>query len=229
MGGSFQRMCWTECPLRTSRVWSLTRPVSFIGCRSVLGVVPGSAIAMERRAAEPPSSGFEIALVAAGGFVLGSAGIVWGGAWLAARVAGGELNAGLGDALQAAGRLVTEPGKPAQAWGDLATALPTPALYWACTIAVAVAIAACVRACGGCGGAGRRRRSHGSECRSTPGRPGRRMSGRLWFPRRCRRPDGCCSAGWHHVGRSSRPRIGNAIPPVAGAGWHAKATAVRWR
>lgn len=97
---------------------------------------------MERARSEPPSSGFEIALVAAGGFVLGSAAIVWGGAWLAARIAGGELDAGLGDALRASGRLVTEPSKPTQAWGDLATALPTPALYWGCTIAVAVAITA---------------------------------------------------------------------------------------
>lgn len=95
---------------------------------------------MDGARGEPPSSGFEIALVAVGGLVLGSAGIVWGGAWLAALIAGGELSAGVGDALQAAGRLASEPGAPAAAWGDLATGLPGPVVYWACTLVVSVAI-----------------------------------------------------------------------------------------
>jgi type IV secretion system protein VirD4 len=88
--------------------------------------------------AQPASGGFEIALVAVGAVLFGLAGVVWGGAWVAAWVAGGQLSAGVGDALRAAARLASAPGEPAAAWGDLASNLPGPVTYWACTVAVAV-------------------------------------------------------------------------------------------
>lgn len=96
---------------------------------------------MDRVGREQVSAGFEMAVVAAGAVLLGTAGVVWGGAWLAARVAGGQLSAGIGDALRAAGRLASAPGEPAAAWGELATELPAPAIYWAWTLGVAVGVA----------------------------------------------------------------------------------------
>ena len=63
--------------------------------------------------------------------------VVWGGAWLAAVVAGGRVSGGVGDWLRAAGRLVSSPGDPARAWGERASGLPGPVVYWACTAAVA--------------------------------------------------------------------------------------------
>lgn len=96
---------------------------------------------------EPPSSGFEVAVAVAGCILVGSAAVVWGGAWLAAVVSGGRVSGGIGDALRAAGGLVDDPGDPAAAWAEHATGLPGPILYWTCT-AVAAAVV------GGFGAAG---------------------------------------------------------------------------
>lgn len=70
------------------------------------------------------------------------AGVVWGGAWLAA-VATGELRlgAGLGDAFAALPGLISNPGSPASAWPDpVADRLAGPAVYWSATLLVAVLV-----------------------------------------------------------------------------------------
>ena len=85
-------------------------------------------------------AGGDIVLIALGGVVLGSAGIVWGGAWLAALLGGGTLSGGVGDAVAAMGPLASSPGDPAAAWGDAAEGLPGPVLYWVCTALVAAAV-----------------------------------------------------------------------------------------
>src|SRR5690606_8234221 len=85
-------------------------------------------------------AGGDVVLVALGGVVLGSAGIVWGGAWFAALLGGGTLSGGVGDAVGAMGPLASSPGDPAAAWGDAAEGLPGPVLYWVCTALVAVAV-----------------------------------------------------------------------------------------
>ena len=82
----------------------------------------------------------DIVLVALGGVVLGSAGIVWGGAWFAALLGGGTLSGGVSDAVAAMGPLASSPGDPATAWGDAAEELPGPLLYWVCTALFAVAV-----------------------------------------------------------------------------------------
>lgn len=81
---------------------------------------------------EPPGGG-EVVVVVVAGLVVGFAGVVWAGAWLAAVVTGGRVGGGVGDWLRAAGRLVTAPGDPASAWGAHAAGLPGPVLYWSCT------------------------------------------------------------------------------------------------
>jgi len=90
------------------------------------------------RTAEPPGWGGDVVLVVLGGLALAVGAVVWAGAWLSALVGGGQVRGGLGDWLAAAGRLASEPGDPAAAWGEQATGLPGPVLYWACTGAVAV-------------------------------------------------------------------------------------------
>lgn len=98
-------------------------------------------IGPEARRPEPPMAGGDMVLVIAGAVVIGVAGVVWGGACLAAAISGGRLTAGMGESLSAAGRLVSSPGDPSAAWDDAAVGLPGPALYWAATAAVAVAVA----------------------------------------------------------------------------------------
>ena len=81
-----------------------------------------------------------IELLAATGFAvaIGAGAIVWGGASLAARLAGHRLYASLSDALHALVRLPSKAGDPRAAWSSTAqTELPGAAVYWACTIAVA--------------------------------------------------------------------------------------------
>lgn len=95
----------------------------------------------EGRRGDPALGGGDVVFVVAGLVVVAVAGVVWGGAWLAAAVAGGGLAGGIGESLRAAGRLVSSPGDPAAAWGDAAVGLPGPVVYWACTAAVAVVAA----------------------------------------------------------------------------------------
>jgi type IV secretion system protein VirD4 len=93
---------------------------------------------------EPPSSGFEVALAAAGGLIVVLAGVVWGGAWCAASLSGGQVSGGLGETLHVAARLASAPGDPSAAWAGHASGLPGPVLYWVCTGVVAAAAAGLV-------------------------------------------------------------------------------------
>ena len=81
-------------------------------------------------------AGGDVVLVVLGGVVVGSAAIVWGGAWFAALLAGGTVSGGVGDTIGAMGPLASSPEDPAAAWGDAAEGLPGPVLYWACTAVV---------------------------------------------------------------------------------------------
>ena len=95
-----------------------------------------------RSPTSPTAPGFEVALAAIGAALLVLSGVVWGGATLAAAVSGGRVSAGVGDSMRAAGRLASEPGDPQAAWGEHATGLPGPVVYWSCTAIVLVAAAA---------------------------------------------------------------------------------------
>lgn len=98
--------------------------------------------AADRRSSQTSTG--EVVGVAIGALVLGLAGIVWGGARLAALVTGGSVSGGVGAALRAAGLLGTSPGDPAEAWGESAAGLPGPGVYWACTALVAALVAGVV-------------------------------------------------------------------------------------
>lgn len=93
---------------------------------------------------EAPPAGSDVVLIVVGAVAVGVGAVVWGGARLAALLAGGSVSGGIGGGLGAAGRLVAAPGDPAAAWGPAATGLPGPVLYWVCTAVVALAVAALV-------------------------------------------------------------------------------------
>ena len=99
----------------------------------------------ERRPGASPqaatgSGGFELVVVVVGGFVLLISGVIYGGAWLAAKLSGGAISGGgVTELLAVAGRLAKRPGDPQAAWGSLATGLPGAGVYWSCTVAVLVA------------------------------------------------------------------------------------------
>ena len=80
--------------------------------------------------------GFELGLIAVLGAVMLVVGVVYAGAWLAATIGGGRISGDIGELLPIVGRLAQHPGDPAGAWGSLATGLPSPTVYWACTITV---------------------------------------------------------------------------------------------
>ena len=98
-----------------------------------------------QRQGAPPAGG-DVVLIVVGAVVIGLGAVVWGGAQLAALVAGGSVSGGFAESLTAAGRLVSAPGDPADAWRDTAVGLPGPGVYWACTTVVAVAVAAVLAA-----------------------------------------------------------------------------------
>jgi len=85
-------------------------------------------------------SGFEVVVivVCAAAFCLG--GVVFGGAWLATRPAGGWVSGDLTVWWSVLTALVREPGDPAKAWGDHGSGVPGPVLYWVCTALAAVAM-----------------------------------------------------------------------------------------
>src|SRR5688572_24450742 len=89
---------------------------------------------------EPAGTGFEVAVAAIGGVGIAVASVVAGGAWLATRSTGGRVSGGLGDWLAVTSRLASSPGDPQAAWGDLASGLPGPVVYWACTLAVSLGV-----------------------------------------------------------------------------------------
>lgn len=80
----------------------------------------------------PPHDGFETAIVAAGSVIVGATFAVWLGARLAVVTTGGSVAGGLDVWLQVGARLATG-DNPAAAWGEHATRLPSPWLYWTCT------------------------------------------------------------------------------------------------
>ena len=88
----------------------------------------------------PPSSGFEIGIVAIGGVLIFGSTVVRGGAWLAASLSGGELSASLAETMGVTKRLASNPGDPAQAWAEHASGLPGPWLYWMCTVFLLVVV-----------------------------------------------------------------------------------------
>ena len=91
-----------------------------------------------RQRSEPPGAGLEVALIAAGAAVIAIGAVTAAGGALAARLAGGRVSGGLADWLLVAGRLA-QGHPPTEAWGRLASRLPSPTVYWACTSAVALA------------------------------------------------------------------------------------------
>ena len=113
-----------------------TRMAIYLGFRSV-----GGGVHMTDRQAL--GFGLDGVLLAVAAVVLAVGTVVWGGAALAAAVAGGDLDGGLSAALRAAMRLAEEWREPRMAWERPADqeALPGPALYWAATLVVALAAA----------------------------------------------------------------------------------------
>jgi type IV secretion system protein VirD4 len=91
---------------------------------------------------EPPLAPFEVVAVVVLFVAGGAAVVVFGGSWLAAFLSGGSVASDPAAWLAATGRLVSEPGDPAAAWGANARGLPGPSLYWSCTVAVAALVAA---------------------------------------------------------------------------------------
>ena len=85
-----------------------------------------------------PGSGFEIALILLATAVLAAAVVTWLGARMATAIAGGTVHGGIADWLAVAVRLLSA-RSPRDAWGPLATDLPSPAIYWGCTALVAAA------------------------------------------------------------------------------------------
>jgi type IV secretion system protein VirD4 len=96
---------------------------------------------VDRRPSTPPPGeplGIGVMLLFAGA---GAAAVVWAGAQLAGRLGRGAwLDARLPEAVHALLRLPDNAGDPRMAWApELRAALPGPALYWACTLAVLMA------------------------------------------------------------------------------------------
>ena len=84
-------------------------------------------------------SPLELAAAAFLAVLIGAATVVWAGAALAARMAGGRLDAGLADAVRALLALPSHGGAPADAWPvPVRPSLPGPVLYWCCTGLVAL-------------------------------------------------------------------------------------------
>ena len=84
------------------------------------------------------SDSFELGLILVLGAVMLTAGVIYVGAWLAALTSGGHIRGGVSELLPVVGRLAQHPRDPVAAWGPLATGLPSPTVYWACTIAVVI-------------------------------------------------------------------------------------------
>jgi type IV secretion system protein VirD4 len=85
-------------------------------------------------------SGFESAVIAVCGAALGLGSVVFVGAWLATRLTGGHVSGDVTVWWSVLGGLIERPGDPAGAWGDRASGLPGPVLYWVCTAVTAVAV-----------------------------------------------------------------------------------------
>ncbi len=178
------------------------------------------------------STGFGLdgVLLAAAAVVLAVGTVVWGGAALAAAVAGGDFDGGLSGAIRAAMRLPEEWREPRMAWERPADqeALPGPALYWAATVVVAVAasgvVAVGMRVWRASRDRGRVRLGVETRARFATGV----IWPRWWFGGRCRPGGSCsdvCTVGW------SRRRIDVQRSRLAGVAARAfgRAIAVRSR
>ncbi|MBI5089639.1 MAG: type IV secretory system conjugative DNA transfer family protein [Actinobacteria bacterium] len=88
---------------------------------------------------QPAGDGFELALAGLGAAVIGVGFITWLGARLSVIISGGSVRGSLGESLQIAVKLARGVA-PSQAWGDLASGLPSPVVYWSCTLAAAVVV-----------------------------------------------------------------------------------------
>lgn len=88
-----------------------------------------------------PGGDIDGVVVAVGGVVIITAAVVRLGAAIAVLLSGGTVGGGLSDWLIVGGRLA-QGRSPAEAWGDLATGLPAPRLYWTATAAVFVGASA---------------------------------------------------------------------------------------
>lgn len=90
-------------------------------------------------------SGFELAVLVAGGLATIVVGATWGGASLALIAAGRPARVPLGFAASAVGRLPSHGADPAAAWPvPFRSTLPGPTLYWLCTLLVVGAMAVAV-------------------------------------------------------------------------------------
>lgn len=98
----------------------------------------------ERR--HSPGDGFETTVVGIGLVVIGAGLTTWLGALLSVAIAGGRVGGGLGEWLKVTVRLA-QGQTPAEAWGPMATGLPSSSVYWACTV---VAAAMVLSLLGGC-------------------------------------------------------------------------------
>ena len=92
-----------------------------------------AAVTAAERPVREPGAGFELVLIVLCGLVAAAAAVTWLGARLALLVAGGDgsVSGGVSRSVVVAGRLLRG-RSPAEAWGDDATGLPGPRLYWAC-------------------------------------------------------------------------------------------------
>lgn len=86
------------------------------------------------------TSGTDGLVLAAAGLAVGMSGVVWAGAALAAGVTGDVLDASLPDAVHATVQLPGQWRTPRLAWQRPETqdSLPGPAVYWGCTVLVAL-------------------------------------------------------------------------------------------
>lgn len=94
----------------------------------------------------PPGGDGDFLLLAAGATVIGAGFVVRGGAALACLVSGGSVSGGLSDWLTVTVRLLRGQA-PREAWGALATRLPTTWIDWTATATVALVAAAFVAVC----------------------------------------------------------------------------------
>jgi type IV secretion system protein VirD4 len=96
---------------------------------------------MVRERSEPPGAGLEVLALAVGAGVVMVGLITVAGARVATAFSGGRISGGISNWLRVAARLAQ--GKaPSTAWGNLASGVPGPPLYWVCTgLVAAVALA----------------------------------------------------------------------------------------
>lgn len=86
-------------------------------------------------------TGFETAVVVGGAVFVGAGFATWLGARVAVTIAGGSVGGSLGDWIRVTLSLASGTS-PTEAWGEQATDLPSATVYWVCTVAAFVLVAA---------------------------------------------------------------------------------------